>query len=119
MTKSTTVIFILIFSILFKLEKKSWSLSTIVIMISTGLFLFTYKLTTFNLFGFSLVLFASMMSGLRWTCIQLIFQRSKMGMKNPVDMIFHMQPWMIMSLFPFAVMFEGKNLKLFLSDLFF
>lgn len=48
MTKSTTIIFILIFAILLKLEKKTWSLMMIVVMISSGLFLFTYKSTNFN-----------------------------------------------------------------------
>lgn len=107
MTKSTVIIFILIFSILFKLEKKSWSLCVIVVMISTGLFLFTYKSPEFNLFGFVLLLIASVCSGLRWTCAQLILQKSKMGMKNPIDMIFHMQPWMIISLLPLAIFLEG------------
>ncbi|XP_029155645.1 solute carrier family 35 member C2-like [Nylanderia fulva] len=45
MTKSTTIIFILGFSLLFKLEKKSWSLVGIVVMIAGGLAMFTYKST--------------------------------------------------------------------------
>jgi solute carrier family 35 protein C2 len=117
MTKSTTIIFILGFSMLFKLEKKSWSLALIVLMISTGLVLFTYKATQFDLLGFLLLLFASMFSGIRWTCVQLLLQKSKMGMRNPVDMIYHMQPWMILSVLPFALWMEGptviKNCQLF------
>ncbi|XP_060535144.1 solute carrier family 35 member C2 isoform X2 [Cylas formicarius] len=107
MTKSTTIVFILFFSILFKLEKKSWSLVGIVFMITTGLILFTYKSTQFSVFGFTLLLFASISSGLRWTCVQLLLQKSKMGMNNPVDMIYHMQPWMIASVLPFAIWNEG------------
>lgn len=110
MTKSTTIVFILIFAILFKLEKKSWHLCSIVIMISLGLFLFTYKSTQFNIFGFVLLLFASMSSGLRWTCTQLLLQNAKMGMRNPIDMIFHMQPFMFISLLPFAIWIEGASL---------
>ncbi|CAG9853964.1 unnamed protein product [Phyllotreta striolata] len=110
MTKSTTIIFILIFSILLKLEKKSWSLCSIVTMITVGLFLFTYKSTQFNVLGFTLLLLASVSSGIRWTCVQLLLQKSKMGMTNPVDMIYHMQPWMILIVLPAAVFIEGPSL---------
>ncbi|XP_018332587.1 solute carrier family 35 member C2 isoform X2 [Agrilus planipennis] len=110
MTKSTVIIFILLFAILFKLEKKSWSLCFIVVMISTGLLLFTYKATHFNIVGFVLVLLASMSSGVRWTCVQLLLQKSHIKMSNPIDMIYHMQPWMALSIFPFVVWIEGLSL---------
>uniref|UniRef100_A0A182ITB7 Sugar phosphate transporter domain-containing protein n=2 Tax=Anopheles atroparvus TaxID=41427 RepID=A0A182ITB7_ANOAO len=110
MTKSTTIVFILIFAILLKLEKKSWSLGAIVIMISGGLFMFTYKSTQFDALGFSFLLFASLSSGIRWTFAQLIMQKSKLGLHNPIDMIFHMQPWMILSVLPFTIGFEGQKL---------
>uniref|UniRef100_A0A182QZ50 Sugar phosphate transporter domain-containing protein n=1 Tax=Anopheles farauti TaxID=69004 RepID=A0A182QZ50_9DIPT len=110
MTKSTTIVFILIFAILLKLEKKSWSLAAIVVMISSGLFMFTYKSTQFDALGFSFLLFASLSSGIRWTFAQLIMQKSKLGLHNPIDMIFHMQPWMILSVLPFTIGFEGRKL---------
>ncbi|XP_050513598.1 solute carrier family 35 member C2 isoform X1 [Diabrotica virgifera virgifera] len=109
MTKSTTIVFILIFAIILKLEKKSWSLCCIVLMITVGLILFTYKSTQFNILGFTLLLLASVASGIRWTCVQLLLQKSKMGMNNPVDMIYHMQPWMLLSVLPFAIYIEGPN----------
>lgn len=110
MTKSSTIIFILIFAIILGLEKKSWSLFLIVVMISGGLFMFTYKSTQFDAFGFTFVLFASLASGIRWSFAQLIMQKSKLGLHNPVDMMYHMQPWMIISILPFAMGFEGKIL---------
>lgn len=110
MTKSTTIVFILIFAILLKLEKKSWSLAAIVVMISGGLFLFTYKSTHFDALGFSFLLFASLSSGIRWSFAQLIMQKSKLGLHNPIDMIFHMQPWMIVAVVPFTIGFEGKRI---------
>lgn len=75
MTKSTSIIFISIFAILFGLERKSWSLLLIVSLISGGLLMFTYKSTEFDGFGFHLVLFASFMSGIRWTLAQLVMQK--------------------------------------------
>ncbi|XP_022913966.1 solute carrier family 35 member C2 [Onthophagus taurus] len=117
MTKSTAVVFILGFAILFKLEKKTCSIWFIVIMISIGLSLFTYKSTQIDVLGFVLVLVASMCSGLRWTCVQLLLQKSKMGMKDPADMIYYMQPWMFLSVLPFALAIEGptvyENIKVF------
>ncbi|XP_045784117.1 solute carrier family 35 member C2 [Maniola jurtina] len=107
MTKSTTIIFILGFAILLGLEKKSWSLVGIVLMIAAGLIMFTYKATQFNLLGFDFLLLASFAAGLRWTFAQLLMQKSKLGLHNPVDMVFHVQPWMFLSLLPFTIMFEG------------
>ena len=62
-TKSTSIVFILMFSLFFKLEKKHWSLIIIVLMISVGLAMFTYKSTEFVLAGFIMVLTASFLSG--------------------------------------------------------
>ncbi|KAG8201912.1 hypothetical protein JTE90_027389 [Oedothorax gibbosus] len=107
MTKSTCIIFILGFSLLFGLEKKRYSLIIVVILISAGLFMFTYQSTQFNLEGFLLVLSASFLSGLRWTLAQIIVQRKDLGLGNPVDMIYHVQPWMVLGLLPLAVIFEG------------
>lgn len=62
-TKSTSIVFILMWAILLKLEQKHWSLIVIVLMISTGLAMFTYKSTDFVLIGFIMVLSASFLSG--------------------------------------------------------
>lgn len=88
MTKSTVIIFISFFAILFRLERKSWSLLFIVVMISAGLFLFTYKSTEFDLLGFILLLIASFSSGARWTLAQLVMQKSKLGLQNPIGKCF-------------------------------
>lgn len=110
MTKSSTIIFILIFAIILGLEKKSWALMGIVVMIASGLFMFTYKSTQFDALGFTFLLVASLSSGIRWTFAQFVMQKSKLGLHNPVDMIYHMQPWMILSVVPFTIAFEGERL---------
>lgn len=76
--------------------------------IASGLIMFTYKATQFNLLGFYFLLLASFAAGLRWSFAQLLMQKSKLGLHNPVDMVFHVQPWMFLSLLPFTVIFEGK-----------
>ncbi|KAG0411561.1 hypothetical protein HPB47_011291, partial [Ixodes persulcatus] len=107
MTKSTCIIFILGFSLVFGLEKRRCSLVFIVLLIAVGLFMFTYQSTQFNTEGFLLVLSASFLAGLRWTLAQLVMQRKEVGLGNPIDMIFHVQPWMILGLLPLAIAFEG------------
>ncbi|KAJ1524880.1 hypothetical protein ONE63_009745 [Megalurothrips usitatus] len=109
MTKSTTIVFILMFSLIFKLEKKSWTLVLIVALISLGLFMFTYEATEFNTLGFTLVLLASFLSGVRWTMAQVFMQHSETGHQNPLDMVYHVQPWMILSVLPFAAFYEGSQ----------
>ena len=110
MTKSTTIVFILIFSILLKLERKSWSLASIVVLISSGLIMFTYKATNFDLLGFMFILIASLSAGIRWSFAQLLMQRSKMGLHHPIDMIYYMQPWMMVAIIPSIAIFEGSTL---------
>ncbi|XP_018397270.1 PREDICTED: solute carrier family 35 member C2 [Cyphomyrmex costatus] len=110
MTKSTTIIFILGFSLLFKLEKKSWSLVGIVAMIAGGLAMFTYKSTQFGILGFVLCLLASFASGIRWTMTQLIMQRSKFGLHDPIDMMYYMQPWMLLPAISVTLWFEGSKI---------
>ncbi|XP_017862850.1 PREDICTED: solute carrier family 35 member C2 [Drosophila arizonae] len=117
MTKSSTIVFILLFAILLGLERKSWSLVLIVGLIGLGLFMFTYKSTQFNTLGFLFILFASLSSGVRWSFAQFIMQKSKLGLHNPIDMIYHMQPWMIVSLFPLVLSIEGPKLYAALQNL--
>jgi len=106
MTKSTCIIFILAFAILLDLEKMRLSLVVVVTFISAGLFMFTYKSTQFQLNGFLLVLSASMLGGLRWTLSQKLMQRKESSLSNPLDMMYHIQPWMLVGLLPVAFVFE-------------
>lgn len=110
MTKSTAVIFILLFALVLRLEKWRWSLIFVVVFISAGLFLFTYHSTQFNLEGFIMVLSASVLSGMRWTLAQIVTQKSEIGLSNPIDMMYHIQPWMIVTLLPLAAIIEGVPL---------
>ena len=50
-----------------------------VLLIAIGLFMFTYESTQFNAAGFTLVLLASFISGLRWTLAQIVLQREETG----------------------------------------
>ncbi|GFS05822.1 solute carrier family 35 member C2 [Elysia marginata] len=106
MSKTTAVIFILFFSIIFKLEKFRWSLVVVVLFIFSGLFMFTYHSTQFNLEGFILVMSASVLAGMRWTLAQVVMQKNELGLQNPIDMMYHIQPWMILALLPLSTGLE-------------
>ncbi|KAM5304007.1 solute carrier family 35 member C2 isoform 2-T4 [Glossophaga mutica] len=107
MTKSSAVLFILIFSLIFKLEELRAALVLVVLLIAGGLFMFTYKSTQFNMEGFALVLGASFIGGIRWTLTQILLQKAELGLQNPIDTMFHLQPLMFLGLFPLFAIFEG------------
>ena len=96
---------------------KNWSLVVVSGLISLGLLLFTFHSTEFHLFGFILVMMASFSSGLRWTLAQVVTQKHELGLGNPIDMIYHIQPTMIVALVPLASYVEG--VKVVTSDKFF
>jgi len=109
MTKTTSILFILGFGLTLGLEKKNWSQIVIVVLISVGLIMFTFKSTTFSMVGFLLALSGSFLSGARWTFSQLIMQKSAIGLEHPIDLIYHIQPLMILTLLPIAIGIEGVN----------
>ncbi|XP_074744271.1 solute carrier family 35 member C2 isoform X4 [Strix uralensis] len=112
MTKSSAILFILLFSLLFKLEEVRVALLLVVLLIAGGLFMFTYKSTQFNAQGFMLVLCASFLGGIRWTLTQILMQKAELGLQNPIDTMFHLQPLMFLGLFPLFVVFEGLPLSI-------
>lgn len=111
MTKSSAVLFILFFSLLFKLEELRPALILVVLLISGGLFMFTFKSTQFDTRGFILVLAASCLGGIRWTLTQILMQKAELGLQNPIDTMFHLQPLMFLSLFPLFVGIEGLHMS--------
>lgn len=97
MIKSSSIAFVLLFGILTKLEKFSWNLLSIVLIMSIGVTLMAQKSTSSSggdestgdqktmgdyLFGSLLVVFSAMMSGLRWVLTQLLIIKSDEGL-NP------------------------------------
>ena len=69
--------------------------------------MFTFKSTTFSMIGFVLALSGSFLSGARWTFSQMIMQKSSIGLENPIDLMYHIQPLMILTLLPIAIGIEG------------
>uniref|UniRef100_A0A8C1TC71 Collagen alpha-1(XX) chain n=1 Tax=Cyprinus carpio TaxID=7962 RepID=A0A8C1TC71_CYPCA len=111
MTKSSAVLFILFFSLVFKLEEPNPFLILVVLLIASGLFMFTLKSTQFNLEGFIMVLLASFIGGIRWTLTQVLMQKAELGLQNPIDTMYHLQPLMFLGLFPLFLLNEGLSVS--------
>ncbi|XP_061696022.1 solute carrier family 35 member C2 [Syngnathoides biaculeatus] len=111
MTKSSAVLFILFFSLVLKLEEPNPFLILVVLLIASGLFMFTFQSTQFNMEGFVMVLLASFIGGIRWTLTQVLMQKAELGLQNPVDAMYHLQPLMFLGLFPLFIYNEGLSLS--------
>jgi len=89
---------------------QNFSLVAIVFLIASGLFLFTFESTAFSAEGFVLALLASALSGLRWTLSQILTQKQELGLHNPLDTLYHLQPFMTLTIIPLAFYIEGEKL---------
>jgi len=94
MCKSAAPIFILLFAFMFRLEKPSFSLLGIMLIVSFGVLLTVAKETEFNLWGFIFIMLAAVMSGFRWSMTQILLQKEEYGLKNPFTLMSHVTPVM-------------------------
>ncbi|EAU91556.2 triose phosphate transporter [Coprinopsis cinerea okayama7 len=94
MCKSSSLIFVLFFAFLFRLERFTWTLIGVIALIFAGVILMVATETSFVLEGFLLVMSASALGGLRWSLTQVLLKDKKMGMDNPAATIFWLAPCM-------------------------
>ncbi|KAI6044657.1 triose-phosphate transporter family-domain-containing protein [Pisolithus marmoratus] len=107
MCKSSSLIFVLIFAFLFRLEKFSLRLVAVILVIFGGVLLMVASETAFVLSGFILVMTASVCSGLRWSLTQLLMRDKNMGMDSPAAAIFWLTPIMGVTLAIISILWEG------------
>lgn len=94
MGKSSSLVFVLLFAFLLKLEKFSWRLIGVILLICAGVLLMVATQTHFVLSGFLLVISASAMGGLRWGLTQVLLRSKNIGMDNPAATLFWLTPIM-------------------------
>jgi solute carrier family 35 protein C2 len=94
MCKSSSLIFVLLFAFIFKLETFSFRLIGVILLIFCGVLLMVVTQTHFVLGGLVLVLSASALGGLRWSLTQVLLKDKKMGMDNPAATIYWLSPIM-------------------------
>ncbi|GAA5820040.1 hypothetical protein JCM10212_004986 [Sporobolomyces blumeae] len=107
MCKSSGLAFVLLFAFLFKLEKPSWRLAGIILIITSGVILMVSTETQFHFVGMVEVLTASALGGLRWSLTQLLLDKESMGMGNPIATLFWLAPIMGITLALCSMMFDG------------
>lgn len=106
MCKSSSLIFVLFFAFLFKLERFSLRLVGVILLIFAGVIMMVATETQFQALGFVLITSASALSGLRWSLTHLLLKSEKMGMNNPAATIYWLAPIMGVSLAVVSLVFE-------------
>ncbi|KAG2236630.1 hypothetical protein INT48_000185 [Thamnidium elegans] len=107
MCKSSTLAFVLIFAFLFKLEKPSWKLILIIVIITIGVILMVSDETNFEMVGFIQVMAASVCGGLRWSLTEVLLRKESMGLTNPFASIFFLAPAQAIILLAISAIVEG------------
>lgn len=111
MLKTSSLMFVLIFGLLFKLEKFNWRLIVICIVMTGSVIMMTKKPSGGNIndysgLGIIMVLAASMFSGLRWSFTQILLKRNPYT-PNSITTIFYVAPFMCIVLFILGLIVEG------------
>ena len=107
MCKSSSLIFVLLFAFLFRLEIFSWRLVFVITLISAGVVLMVATETAFHLAGMLMVFSASALGGLRWSLTQILLRKRNMGMDTPVATVFWLAPVMGFTLAFVSIVVEG------------
>ncbi|KAL9541230.1 hypothetical protein MBANPS3_009234 [Mucor bainieri] len=106
MVKSSTPIWVLLFSFMFGFERPRLLLVAIIVVMVAGVILTVEGETKFDPVGFALVLIASIVSGLRWSMTQLLLQHENMGISNPIATLYYLTPVMFVTMFTLSLVFE-------------
>lgn len=113
MLKTSSLMFVLLFGLLFKLEKFNWRLIFIVAIMTISVIMMTDKpelgsssSSSSSSIGIFMVLMASMLSGLRWSFTQILLKKNPYT-PNSISTIFYISPGMCIILFSLGLIFEG------------
>ncbi|KAF7727488.1 Triose-phosphate Transporter [Apophysomyces ossiformis] len=107
MVKSSTPIWVLLFSFIFGFEKPRVILITIILLMVAGVILTVEGETKFDTLGFLLVLVAAIVSGLRWNLTQLLLQQDQLGINNPIATLYYLSPVMFVTMLTLSFIFES------------
>ena len=107
MCKSSSLIFVLAFAFIFRLETFSLRLIGVILLIFSGVLLMVATETHFVFHGFILVISASAFSGLRWSLTHLLLKNKQLGMDNPAATLFWLSPTMGLTLGVISIAIES------------
>ena len=106
MVKSSSPIFVVISAYCFGIEKITPALILTVLVISAGEMLTVIGEVEFDMIGFILVLSAAILSGMRWTVVQLKLQTLEPKLRSTVATMRILSPFMLISMLMLSFMFE-------------
>ena len=112
MVKSSTPVFVLGWAYLFKIERITWPLIGVIVIIAAGEFLTVYGEVDFVPRGFVLCLLASILSGARWTLVQLKLQKLNPPLKSTIVTMKLIAPSMFWSMLILSIVIERPWIKL-------
>ena len=106
MVKSSSPIFVVLSAYFFGIEKITLPLILTVLIISAGEFLTVMGEVEFDTIGFCLVLTAAVLSGMRWTVVQLKLQSLEPKLKSTIATMRILSPFMFISMLFLSLVFE-------------
>lgn len=112
MVKSSTPVFVLGWAYLFRIERITWPLIGVILVIAAGEFLTVYGEVDFMLRGFVLCLVASVLSGARWTLVQLQLQKLDPPLESTIVTMKLLTPSMFWSMLFLSIVVERPWVKL-------
>lgn len=117
MVKTSSLVFVLMFGLLFKLEKFHWRLVLIVTIMTISVVMMVKRPESpsgndvdneYSSLGVLLVVMASMMSGLRWSFTQILLKNNAYT-PNSIATIFYLSPTMCAILLTIGLIVEGGH----------
>mmetsp|Transcript_36606 Transcript_36606/g.37023 ORF Transcript_36606/g.37023 Transcript_36606/m.37023 type:complete len:405 (-) Transcript_36606:1738-2952(-) len=112
MVKSSTPVFVLGWAYIFKIERITWKLVGVIIVIAAGELLTVYGEVNFVLHGFILCLSASVLSGARWTLVQLKLKQLDPPLKSTIVTMKLLAPSMFWGMLLLSIIIERPWIKL-------
>jgi solute carrier family 35 protein C2 len=106
MVKASTPIFVLLWAYLLGIERITHSLIMVVLVIALGEFLTVAGEVHFNVVGFAMCLAASVLSGARWTLVQLKLKTLDPPLKTTIATMRVLSPSMFFSMLLVSLLVE-------------
>lgn len=116
MVKSSTPVFVLGWAYVFGIERITWRLIGVIVVIAMGEFLTVAGEVDFVLHGFLMCLTASVLSGARWTLVQLKLQSLDPPLKTTIVTMKLLAPSMFFGMLLISLIFERPWNKLLSTD---
>ncbi|CAO0801236.1 unnamed protein product [Mucor circinelloides] len=105
--KSSTPVWVLLFSFMFGFEKPTLNLTAVISLIVIGVSLTVDGESHYNTHGFMLVLVAAIASGLRWNLTQFLMKKKdKQQQQSPLATMYHLSPIMFITMLSLSLYIE-------------